>query len=116
MLLWVRDEDKAHYASRNTPQSACAGITRGAQLVPESRSRKKQTPQPAATTHQPRRRGGGRWVAPVMLTCLVLGLLWIVVFYLAGSDIPGMRELGNWNLAVGMTLILVGLVTAMRWD
>jgi hypothetical protein len=86
--------------------------------VPESRSRKKakQQAQPSSPSREPRRIGGGRWVLPVMLTLLIVGLLWIVVFYLAGSEIPGMESLGYWNLAIGMGMILLGLITAMKWE
>lgn len=85
--------------------------------MPESRNRKKQvfTPPP------PRKAGsgrlhGGRWVAPVMLFCFLAGLAWIVTFYLAGSQIPGMSDLGNWNILVGMGLITIGFVVATQWQ
>jgi hypothetical protein len=88
--------------------------------VPESRSRKKAKRQNRSsspdTGPQPRRIGGGRWVAPTMVTLLVVGLLWIVVFYLAGTEIPGMAELGYWNLGIGMGMIMLGLITAMKWE
>lgn len=86
--------------------------------MPESRSRKKakQQAQPSSPSREPRKIGGGRWVLPVMLTLLIVGLLWIVVFYLAGSEIPGMESLGYWNLAIGMGMILLGLITAMKWE
>jgi hypothetical protein len=47
---------------------------------------------------------------------LILGVLYLVVFYVAGVDIPGMRELGNWNLAVGMGLIIAGFLVFTRWE
>lgn len=88
--------------------------------MPVSRSRKKakskNQPGSAPSGPQPQRVGGGRWVVPVMLTLLILGLLWIVVFYLAGSEIPLMSDLGYWNLGIGMGMILLGLVTAMKWE
>jgi Cell division protein CrgA len=89
--------------------------------VPESRSRKKakNRSQTSGATPPPgvaKPRGGGRWVVPVMLTLLIVGLLWIVVFYLAGDDIPGMADLGYWNLGIGMGMILLGLITAMKWE
>jgi hypothetical protein len=87
--------------------------------VPESRSRKKakrQTKPSTPTGREPHKLGGGRWVVPVMLTLLIVGLLWIVVFYLAGSDIPFMADLGYWNLGIGMGMILLGLITAMKWE
>jgi hypothetical protein len=46
---------------------------------------------------------------------LVLGLIWIVVYYVAGSDIPGMSTLGNWNLLVGMGMIVAGFLVFTRW-
>lgn len=88
--------------------------------MPESRSRKKQAKSPSGAP--PRKRpakmptGGGRWVVPVMLTLLIVGLLWIVVFYLAGTEIPVMSDLGYWNLGIGMGMILLGLITAMKWE
>lgn len=89
--------------------------------MPESRSRKKakshtNPPNPDSPAGAPKRRGGGRWVVPVMLTLLIVGLLWIVVFYLAGDQIPGMSDLGYWNLGIGMGMIMLGLITAMKWE
>lgn len=90
--------------------------------MPESRSRKMKLKRQPKSSTQPappgagRQRAGGRWVAPVMVTLLIVGLLWIVVFYLAGTEIPGMADLGYWNLAIGMGLILLGLITAMKWE
>ena len=57
----------------------------------------------------------GRWIAPTALVLLGLGLAWIVVFYLAGNDIPVMKSLDNWNLLIGMGLITSGFVVLTRW-
>ena len=46
---------------------------------------------------------------------LLIGLLWLVVNYLAGDKIPFMLELGAWNFAVGFAFIIVGLLMTMRW-
>lgn len=56
-----------------------------------------------------------RWVAPIMVTLLLLGLLWIVVFYIAGDEIPLIQDLGGWNLVIGMGLITGGFITATQW-
>ena len=53
--------------------------------------------------------------APVMVACFVLGLAWIVVFYLAGPSVPGMSGLGNWNIVIGMGLFIVGFVFSTQW-
>lgn len=57
----------------------------------------------------------GRWVAPTMVTLLVLGLVWIVVYYVAGDSVPLMSDLGGWNLVIGMGLITGGFIAATRW-
>lgn len=57
----------------------------------------------------------GRWVAPTMVTLLLLGLVWIVVYYIAREQIPVMRDLGGWNLVIGMGLITAGFMTATQW-
>lgn len=59
--------------------------------------------------------GGGRWVVPTMLALLLLGLAWIVVYYLAGERVPAMAELGGYNILIGMGLICAGFVVSTRW-
>jgi hypothetical protein len=49
-----------------------------------------------------------------MLSLMVLGLVWIVVFYLLGQSWP-VPALGPWNLAAGFGLVLVGFVMTTRW-
>ncbi len=51
----------------------------------------------------------------VMLGLMVLGLVWLVVNYLAGAMIPFMAALGPWNFAIGFLLIVAGLLMTMRW-
>jgi hypothetical protein len=50
-----------------------------------------------------------------MVTLLVVGLIWIVTFYVAGDDVPLMRDLGGVNLFIGMGLITGGFITATQW-
>jgi hypothetical protein len=84
--------------------------------VPESRRRKKagsnRSTPPAEAQHDT---PSGRWVPITGSALLILGLLWIVVFYVAGRDIPGMSTLGNWNLLIGMGLIVGGFLVFTRW-
>jgi hypothetical protein len=56
-----------------------------------------------------------RWYPIVMAAILVIGLAWIVVYYLAGSSVPLMKDLGAWNFAVGFGLMVIGLGMAVRW-
>lgn len=57
----------------------------------------------------------GRWVAPTMVTLLLLGLIWIVVYYIAGDEIPLVQDLGGINIVIGMVLITGGFITATQW-
>jgi Cell division protein CrgA len=84
-------------------------------LVPRSRIRRRAdfTPPTAKAVKLPGTTG--RLVGPIALILLLLGLAWIVVFYLAGDDVPVMSSLGNWNLAIGMGLITAGFITLTRW-
>lgn len=83
--------------------------------MPESRNRKKQVFTPPPAKAGPSRLHGGRWVVPVMLVCFLVGLAWIVTFYLAGTEIPGMRDLHSWNILIGMGLIAIGFVASTQW-
>lgn len=51
----------------------------------------------------------------VMLGLMLLGLLWLVVYYLWRQDIPFLDALGNWNFGIGFGLIIIGLLMTMRW-
>ena len=64
------------------------------------------------------RSAAGRGVVVGMLGCFLIGLLWIVVYYVTSQDanIPLIRELGNYNLLVGIGFMAVGFVYATRWE
>jgi hypothetical protein len=85
--------------------------------VPESSSRNKKKTEKVKVEKTPKKpRTTSRvWVAPLMLACWLLGLAWLVVFYIAGDKIPVMDDLGNWNLLIGMGLIAVGFVVSTQW-
>ena len=51
----------------------------------------------------------------IMLGLMVLGLLWLVVFYLWGTEIEFMNSLGNWNFGIGFAFMIAGLLMTMRW-
>lgn len=62
--------------------------------------------------------GRGRGVVVGMLGCFLLGLVWIVVYYIIGGqvEIPLITELGQYNLVVGIGFMAVGFVYATRWE
>ena len=88
--------------------------------MPKSKLRKRDEwrPKPdkgAGAAPKPVRIGSGRWVAPTMVTLFLLGLLWIVVFYITRGDIPLMDSLGNWNILVGFGFVAAGFVVSTKW-
>ncbi|MGH8868514.1 MAG: cell division protein CrgA [Actinomycetes bacterium] len=82
--------------------------------MPKSRIRRKTTYTPPPTT-SPADMPSRAWVAPLMVSLFVLGLLWIVVFYITQGDLWGMSALGNWNLAVGFGFITGGFIVSTQW-
>lgn len=51
----------------------------------------------------------------IMLGLFLIGLLWLIVFYLWGDGIAFMRDLGNWNFGIAFGLLIAGLIMTMRW-
>lgn len=54
------------------------------------------------------------WFLPVMVGFMLLGLVWILVFYISGQSLP-IPGIGNWNLAVGLGIALIGFLMTTRW-
>ncbi len=83
--------------------------------MPESKGRGK--PSPRMPDEQPRKAtptASPRWLAPVMVAFFLIGLLWIVLYYLA-PGMPVIGSLGSWNMVVGFGFILVGFALSTRW-
>ena len=99
--------------------------------MPESKGRqsaeaKKKTARKASTAAEraeKKRLGTGLtdrrgWVAPTFITLMLLGVTWLVVWYLTAStgvNVPVMSDIGNWNLLVGMGLMGASFGVATLW-
>lgn len=59
--------------------------------------------------------GTRRWVAPTFIVVGLLGVAWLVVYYIAGRDMPVMNKLGDWNILIGMGLMAASLGLSMLW-
>ena len=83
--------------------------------MPKSRIRKKAdfTPPPSKTTAIKFKSGRG-YVAPLMLALFLIGLAWIVVFYVSATKLP-IETLGNWNIVVGFGFIAAGFGVSTQW-
>ena len=88
--------------------------------MPKSKVRKKpDAPVRSATPTSRALAPSPSWYPIVMAAVLLLGLAYMVVYYLTSSGtsphIPIMASLHAWNFAVGFGVMLLGLVMAVRW-
>jgi hypothetical protein len=87
--------------------------------MPKSKLRKKVVEQhtheaevavhtPAAPLESP------KWLAPTMVAGFLIGLFWIVTFYVTQTRYP-IPGIGAWNMIIGFGFIGVGFTLATRW-
>ncbi|MEO6200142.1 MAG: cell division protein CrgA [Cryobacterium sp.] len=54
------------------------------------------------------------WFKPVMFGFMLLGLVWIIVFYVSQGGFP-VPVLGSWNIMVGFGIAFIGFLMTTRW-
>jgi small-conductance mechanosensitive channel len=54
------------------------------------------------------------WLAPVMVANFLIGLIWIVIFYVSSTSYP-IPGIGPWNMLVGFGFVGIGFSLATRW-
>jgi hypothetical protein len=82
--------------------------------MPESKGRSNPKYQPPEPSKKADKGPSPRWLVVAMIAFFLVGLLWIVVYYLAPSA-PLVSSLGAWNMVIGFGLILVGFLLSTRW-
>lgn len=55
------------------------------------------------------------WVPWLFIPVGLLGVLWMVVYNLAGSAVGFMRFLGDWNVVIGLGLIIASFSFMTLW-
>jgi hypothetical protein len=87
--------------------------------VPVSRRRKKKTTTPVIAPATGSKRAAPApsppWYGGLILAMFVLGIAWLLVYYLSNGGVLGLEHLGGWNLLVGFGFVVVGLGLATRW-
>lgn len=62
------------------------------------------------------------WFKPVMFGFMLLGLIWIITYYVTSAQFPlggalngvGLN-VGNWNILIGFGIAMVGFMMTTRW-
>lgn len=55
------------------------------------------------------------WVPAVFIPVGLLGVAWMIVYNLAGQDIGFMKAIGDWNVAIGLGLIVASFSFMTLW-
>ena len=66
-------------------------------------------------TGTPYAAGSRRWVPPTFIGVGLFGVAWLIVYYVAGTSIPLMSTLGNWNILIGMAGMAAAFIIATLW-
>ncbi|MCD4550030.1 MULTISPECIES: cell division protein CrgA [unclassified Schaalia] len=86
--------------------------------MPESRKRQKNGHDAAEDTSIPSWTDGiplsPSWWAPTFITLLLIGLVWLLVYYISGGLYP-IPHINWWNLVIGLGVMMVGFIMTMRW-
>lgn len=94
--------------------------------MPESKVRKeaaqKKIAKRKSETTKARTKSSARmavgtrdWVPWVFIPVGLLGVLWLLVFYIAGNQVPVMQDLRNWNYLIGLGLIGASFAISTLW-
>ncbi|HLP22708.1 MAG TPA: cell division protein CrgA [Microbacteriaceae bacterium] len=54
------------------------------------------------------------WFKPVMFGFMLLGLVWILVYYISVGLLP-IAALKQWNILIGFGIAFIGFLMTTRW-
>lgn len=54
------------------------------------------------------------WFKPVMFGFLILGFLWVIVYYISQGKLP-LAELRDWNILIGFGIAMIGFLMMTNW-
>lgn len=101
------DEEMARLAAEGLgstaydPEAVAGAVAQ--ELTERSRHGAPQTHAPTPT-----------WYKAIMLGLLLLGLVWLIVYYLFQGAFP-LPGIGTWNIGVGLGFMMAGLIMTTKW-
>lgn len=75
---------------------------------------KKRTKAPRNPEHHKDDAPNPVWFKPVMFGFMLVGLLWIIVFYISQGTLP-IPSIQAWNIMVGFGIAFIGFLMTTRW-
>ncbi|MHB1473229.1 MAG: cell division protein CrgA [Dermatophilaceae bacterium] len=82
--------------------------------MPESKRRAKPAYTPPPKRSSKATMANPPWFTPVMLGLMLVGLFWVVTFYVTDTKYP-IPNFGYKNLIIGFTLMISGFMMTTRW-
>ncbi|AOT02932.1 cell division protein CrgA [Arthrobacter sp. U41] len=82
--------------------------------MPESKRRKSTTPATTQTSAPRANKPNPVWFKPVMFGLMILGLLWIITFYISEGALP-VAAWGSGNIVAGFGIAIIGFLMTTRW-
>ena len=82
--------------------------------MPESKPRKRTASVAQQTSAPHAYKPNPVWFKPVMFGLMIIGLLWIITFYISEGIFP-VRDWGSWNIVAGFGIAIAGFLMTTRW-
>ncbi|GAA4116229.1 hypothetical protein GCM10022415_13150 [Knoellia locipacati] len=83
--------------------------------MPESKGRAKPAYTPPRTAQSNSVKPNPRWFVPVMIGLMLIGLVWVVTYYISGQHEYPVPQIGRWNLGAGFAFMMAGFLMTTRW-
>lgn len=86
----------------------------GSYTLPESKRRTQKAQQNNKPGAHSAERPNPVWYKPVMFGLMLLGLLWVMVYYISQTLYP-IPNIGGWNIVIGFGIAMVGFFMTTNW-
>lgn len=109
-------------SGKNSGKDSAAGRTPGGEVAEKAKDSTRRTSVRRAAQAESARTSGRRvaaagqnppWLAPTAVVLLILGLAYLVTYYISAGQLP--LPIDDWNLAVGFGVLMVGGGMLMFW-
>nr|WP_276584509.1 cell division protein CrgA [Brevibacterium permense] len=106
--------DSKSSASKTTGSKSAAAKRTSRSGNPAKRPQGRKTASYTSTSGQQTIKPNPSWFLPVLIGLLLIGLIWLVTFYITQGAFP-VEAWGNWNILIGFAFFVAGLIMSTRW-